>query len=174
MADRNQQQEMFAQVFESQSDVIFRFSLIRVSDREQALDITQETFMRLWKSILSGTILQNPRAFLFTVANHLIIDWYRKKKPLRFENEDQDGDNTDAEPADETTLADNLEIGAEGRYLLGKINELPSTYRLAVYLKYVEDLPPPEIGSILGISANAVSVRLNRGIRELKKITGYN
>ena len=67
-----------------------------------------------------------------------------------------------------------IEIGAEGRYLLEKINELELIYRDPVYLRFIEDLSPQEIGNILSISANAVSVRINRGIEELRKMTGYN
>jgi DNA-directed RNA polymerase specialized sigma24 family protein len=77
------------------------------------------------------------------------------------------------DPIDEKTTADNLEFGVEGRYLLGKINALTPSYKHPVYLRFVEDLSPGEIGKILGISANAASVRINRGLIELKKIVGY-
>jgi len=163
----------FETIYENESDIIFRFCLVRVSSREQALDITQETFLRLWKSLLEGKEILNDKAFLFTVAHRLIIDWYRKKKSLSLEgmmyNEKEDGYNV----IDEKTTVSNLEFGAEGRYLLDKINLLSSSYRHPVYLRFVEDLSPGEIGNILGISANAVSVRINRGLIELKKIAGY-
>jgi len=67
-------------IYKADSDAIFRFCLVRVSDREQAMDITEETFLRLWKSLLDGKEILNNKAFLFTLARHLIIDWYRKKK----------------------------------------------------------------------------------------------
>jgi RNA polymerase sigma factor (sigma-70 family) len=57
----------------------------------------------------------------------------------------------------------------DGRYLMDKINELSPSYRDPVYLRYMEDLSPPEIGKILGISTNATSVRINRGLEELKQ-----
>jgi DNA-directed RNA polymerase specialized sigma24 family protein len=75
--------------------------------------------------------------------------------------------------ADEKTTGGSMDTGAEGRFLLEKINELSPTSRDPVYLSYVEGLSPGEIGDILGISANATSVRINRGIAELRKITGY-
>jgi RNA polymerase sigma-70 factor (ECF subfamily) len=163
----------FEVIYENESDIIFRFCLVRVSNREQALDITQETFLRLWKSLLEGKEILNNKAFLFTVAHRLIIDWYRKKKSLSLDNimynEKEDG----YDPIDEKTTIDNILFGAEGRYLLDKINLLNSSYRHPVYLRFVEDLSPGEIGDILGISANAASVRINRGLIELKKIAGY-
>ena len=165
--------QLFTEIYEAESDAIFRFCLVKVSDREQALDLTQETFTRLWQTLTKGTSMTNTRAFLFTIAHHLVIDWYRKKKAVSLD-EEQGADGETVEPADETTLVINLESGAEGRYLIGKINEINPSYREAVYLRYVEGLSPPDIGKILHISANAASVRINRGLEELRKLTGYD
>lgn len=161
----------FEDIYEKESDAIFRFCLTRVSDREQALDITQETFLRLWKSILKGEKILNNRAFIFTIARHLIIDWYRKKKSISLEGMTRGDEDTEYDPSDEMTTS-KLELGAEGRYLLDKISELFPGYQSPVYLRFVEDLSPPEIGEILGISANAASVRVNRGLEELKTFYG--
>lgn len=139
------------------------------------MDLVQETFLRLWKTMNEGTTVNNCRAFLFTIAHRLIIDWYRKKKTLSLdaEEEREGGGETSTDPADEITLPDRLELAAEGRYLMTKITELAPSNRQAVYLRYVEGLSPGEIGDILGISANAASVRVNRALAELRKISGY-
>lgn len=163
----------FETIYENESDAIFRFCLVRVSDREKALDITQETFLRLWKTISENKEVRNTRAFLFTVAHRLIIDWYRKKKSISLESLTRDEDGESYDLIDESTK-DNLEFGAEGRYLLEKISELTPNYRQTIYLKFVEDLSAEEIGGILGISGNAAAVRINRGLAELRKKTGYN
>lgn len=163
--------EIFKKIYEEQSDPIFRFCLVRVSNREQALDITQETFLRLWKTLLLEKTVKNNRAFLFTVAHHLVIDWYRKKKSISLDSMLENEDSYDL--LDEKT-ADNIEIVTEGRYVLNKISTLSKTYRDPVYLRFVEDLSPEEIGNILNISTNATSVRINRGLEELRKKTGYD
>lgn len=162
----------FEEIYNNESDAIFRFCSFKVSDREQALDITQETFLRLWNNMLEEKEIQNKKAFLFTVARHLVIDWYRKKKSLSLDAMTQNGGDTAYDPPDEKSEG-NTEIGAEGRYLIEKINDLNPTYRTPVYLRFVEDLSPGEIGKILGISANSASVRINRGLFELRKKTGY-
>ncbi len=162
----------FEEIYTTESDTLFRFCLTRVSDREQALDITQEAFVRLWQTMQKGDEIQNTRAFLFTIIRHLIIDWYRKKKSIVF-SKMADEETGEYDVIDAST-ADNLDLGPEGRYLLEKINELSPTYRDPVYLRYVEGLSPGEIGESLGISANAASVRVNRGLLELRKKTGYS
>lgn len=164
----------FEEIYKGESDAIFRFCLIRVSNREQAMDIVQETFLRLWQSLLQGKEILNNRSFLFTVARHLVIDWYRKKKSVSLDNMMYEGREGEYDVIDQGTTEFNLSSLAEGRYLLDKINKLAPSYRDPLYLHFVEDLSPPEIGEILGISANAASVRINRGIAELRKIAGYN
>ncbi len=169
-------QRRFTACYEAEADSIFRFCLVRVSDREQALDIVQETFSRMWQTVSRGTRIDNEKAFLFTVAHRLIIDWYRKKKAVSFSsvedalNPDNDGN---FEPADGKDYAD-LEMDAEGRYLLVKLREMSPGNRQAVYLRFVEGLAPPDIGEILGITANAASVRINRGLQELRRLAGYD
>lgn len=164
--------DTFKKIYDGYSDPIFRFCLVRVSNKEQALDLTQETFLRLWQTLLGDKKVENSRAFLFTIAHHLVIDWYRKKKSVSLDKM-MDSSETAFDPIDEKTQ-NGLELGTEGRYVLSKISTLSDTYRDPVYLRYVEDLSPPEIGKILNISTDAASVRINRGLEELRKKTGYS
>lgn len=163
----------FESIYNDESDSIFRFCLLRVSNREQALDLTQEVFLRLWQSMLLGKEIVNNKAFLFTVARRLIIDWYRKKKSLSLDKMISEKEDGVYDVVDERTIEDKVIIGIEGRYLLEKINELNDSHRDPLYLRFVEDLSPPEIGQILGVTANTASVRINRALEELRKISGY-
>lgn len=166
-------QKEFDHIYGTESDSIFRFCLVRVSDREQALDLTQETFTRLWQNLQAGKEMTNARSFLFTVAHRLIIDWYRKKKAVSLEGLAGDDPDDVYEPVSESAKLD-IELEAEGRYLIDAIGKIGQSNRQPVYLRYVEGLSPPEIGEIMGLSTNAVSVRINRGLEELRKITGYS
>lgn len=162
-------EKKFKDIYEKESDPIFRFCLTRVSDREQALDITQEVFMRLWKNLQEGkNNIQNHRAFLFTIARNLIIDWYRKKKSVSLENIiEQEGETFDQIDQD---VMINVELKSDSIYVLSKVSKLSATYQTPIYLRFIEDLTITEISEILKISANATSVRINRGLEELRKI----
>jgi len=168
---RDEIQELFKEVYDKESDAIFRFCLMRVSDRDQALDITQEVFMRLWNNLVENKKISNHRAFIFTIARNLIIDWYRKKKSISL---DQviDSEQERFDIVDENII-NNLELSFEGKNILEKISELSETYQTVVYLRFVEDMSPREISEIIKLSENVVSVRINRGIEELRNKMGY-
>lgn len=172
-SDRISLERDFGDIYALYSDAVFRFCRVRVSDREQALDITQDTFSRFWQSLVEGNKIDYPRAFLFTIARNAIIDWYRKKKTVSLEAmEDPETEEPYEYISDSAMLDSRLE--GEGRFLLDKISGLSRGNRDAIYLRFIEGLSPPEIGEILDISTNAASVRINRGIEELRKLTGYD
>lgn len=164
----------FNDIYTSHADALFRFCLVKVSDREKALDLTQEVFARFWQRMLAETeAIEKPKTFLFAIARNAIIDWYRKKKSVSLDAMTDEETGDPYEPfSDEMVSAARLE--SEGRFLVDKIGELEPGYRDAVYLRFVEGLMPPEVARILGVSANAASVRITRGLEKLRSLTGYD
>lgn len=166
--------DRFIKTYHEHTDSIFRFCFLRVSDRNVAIDLTQDVFMRYWDSLIKGTNVINDRAFLFTVARNSIIDWYRKKKAVSLEGLQEESDD----PEEFALLEDNakgaLEMSTESRFLLDKIKSLSPTSQQILYFKYIEDLKPKEIAEILKIKENTVSVRIFRALEELRKVTGYD
>jgi len=165
--------DQFVSLYNAESDAIFRYCFLRTSQREVALDLTQDTFMRFWDALSNKTDIRNHRAFLFTVARNLIIDWYRKKKPQSLEELTETEDGEIFLPLSDSAHTD-IELSAEARYLISKIKNLEPSYRQAVYLRFVEGMSPQEIADVLEISVNAASVRVHRGIEQLRKHTGYS
>lgn len=145
---------------EEYGDAIFRFCLAKTSRREVALDMTQEVFMRLWDEARGGKHIAHPRALAYTIARNLIIDFYRKKKT--------DSLDTLIEGGLEFGESASAETKSAYQEALEAINSLPEQYREAVYLRYVEELPPREIANIIGESVNVISVRITRGMRALR------
>ncbi len=170
-AEAKNVESLFEKVYQSESDAIFRFCLLRTSDRELALDLAQDTFMRFWDSLRQDREIKNARAFLFAIARNLIIDWYRKKKAVSLESLMFEG----AEDKNELMASvDKIENEVEVRFLLKKISSLDPLYREVVYLRCVEEMKPREIADILGESANVISVRINRGLAQMRKLLHYD
>ncbi len=166
--------DRFVKIYNEHADSIFRFCFLRVSDRNVAIDLTQDVFMRYWDSLIKGTSVLNDKAFLFTIARNSIIDWYRKKKAISLEELQEDSDDPEEFALIEDNAKGALELTTESRFLLDKIKSLPHTSQQVLYFKYIEDLKPKEIAQILNIQENAVSVRIFRALEELRKVTGYD
>jgi len=154
---------MFLESFDDFSDAIFRFCLVKTSNKELAEDLTQETFMRYWQSLRDGKQMSNTRSFLYTIANNLVIDWYRRKKATSLEAYEENG----YEPSDDKTASS--EAYASVNEVLAVIDDLEKKDREVLLLRYVEGLEPKDIAEILSENANVISVRINRAIDKVQK-----
>ena len=167
MADLRQR---FSDAYERYSDELFRHSSLRLSDRERAVELTQECFLKTWEYIERGERVEEFRPFLYRTLRNLIIDEYRKKKPRSLESMLEIGEETDVEtlmPADESNTLERAVERFEGKRALEALERLPDLYREVITLRYIESLSPKEIAEIVGESENAVSVRLHRGLKKL-------
>lgn len=165
-------EKVFGEVYSRESDAIFRFCLLRTSDREVALDFTQDTFMRFWNSLVLEKDIKNHRTFLFTIARNIVIDWYRKKKAFSLETLMENA--SEGRSSFQLIAPNDVEMEVEAGFLIEKIRELPEPYSNAVYLRCVEELKPREISEILGESANVISVRISRGLEQLRQLLHIN
>lgn len=155
----------FLQAYDDFADAIFRHCYYRVSDRERARDIMQETFTRTWEYIATRNgQIENIRAFLYRIANNLIIDEYRKKKTNSLDELLDKG----FDPGhDEET---DIHTAIAAREIIALFDKLDISYRKVLIMRYIDDIAPKEIADILGESENAISVRLHRGIKKIKEL----
>lgn len=161
----NEKEQIFLDIFESHNDEIFRFVVFRVSDRDTALDLTQESFTKFWESLINEKEIKNPKALLYQIARNKIIDHYRKKKNLSLDQLTENGFDL---PADD----DLKEVFDDLKNLLSEIENLPEKYKEILTLHIESEFDANEISEILGISKNLTAVRLHRAKEILKK--NYN
>lgn len=162
--DQKEVKESFLRTYDTYADDIYRFCVLKVSNREQAQDLTQEVFMRFWQTLRNGTVLKNERAFLYTLARNLVIDWYRKKKDQSLDSLTEQG--LDFGNNDHHRILEKAEMNE----VLAVVNQLDDDARDALILRFVEGFTPKEIAALSGESANAVSVRINRAIKKVQAI----
>lgn len=163
---------MFSEAFEAYGDELFRHCALRLSDRERALEITQECFLRSLKYAKDGGEIRDLRPFLYRTLRHLIIDEYRRHRGISLEKlaEDAQTGVEDLLPSDESNTLERAIQRHEGALALKMLHGLPEPYREAVILRYVDGLSPREIAEIMGESENAVSVRIHRGLKKLREL----
>lgn len=166
--DQKDTKAYFIEVYEEYNDAIFRFCLVKVSDRDRALDLTQETFARLWQSLRAGKEMENVRAYLYTIARNLVIDWYRKKKEMSLDTLLEDGFRPAAD--DHTDVVDEVDF----KQAVEVIESLDEIYRDVLLMRYVEGLKPQDIAEVVGETPNVVSVRIHRGLKQLQDLLENN
>ena len=155
--------QLFDALFESTCKDLLRFISFKISSPDVADDVAADTYFKYWTKLNQGVEIQNPRAFLYTIANGLIIDYYRLKKPSRL----IEGTEYEWEHSPE----EKYEADERYAHLLELVRSLRPAYRDVVTLHYVEGFEIHEIASILNETENNVRVRLHRALSKLRAVS---
>lgn len=159
-------EEEFLKLYDDEADALYRFVFLRINNNERALDIVQETYLRVWRSLSNGNDIKALRPFLFTTARNLLTDTYRQDAKRQTDSLDrffeEGGEVEDTSPSTPYVTFD-LE---RAKKLLTELE--PPEYREVLLLRYVEEWTPKEISEVLEVSENVVSVRINRAMKKLQ------
>lgn len=171
MGNQGNYEERFLKAFDEYSDALFRHAQIRISDRERATDLVHDTFTKVWTYARNGHDIENYRPFLYKVLNNLIIDEYRKQKETSLDALlERDGvDEGSFEELRESNV-EALAATIDGKQALDLIATLPDVYREVLILRFVDGLGPREISVLIEETENVVSVRIHRGLKQLRDI----
>ncbi|NHC45728.1 RNA polymerase sigma factor SigE [Motilibacter sp. K478] len=148
------------EIVRTHSARVFRLALRLTGDRHDAEDLTQEVFVRVFRSLSSyspGTF----EGWLHRITTNLFLDLVRRKQRIRFDALPEDaGDRlASREPSPEHLLVDSgLDPDVEAA-----LSALPPDFRAAVVLCDIEGLSYEEIAATLGVKLGTVRSRIHRG-----------
>jgi RNA polymerase sigma-70 factor (ECF subfamily) len=148
--------------------------LMRVVRRaEDAEDLAQETFVRMFRALDRYDPERPFTAWLFTIATRLAIDHLRRRRvqtvsltvsqPGSTEERDIDVEDPGLKPDEVTSNAE------EERIAQDLIDSLPEHYRIVVLLRHQQDLSYEEIAEALNLPLGTVKARIHRARALLKK-----
>lgn len=139
---------------------------------EDASDITQETFVKVWKNLSKYDPAQSFKTWLFTIARNTTIDWFRKRKSIPFSSmEHEESDNFGGNIVDTEPLAHELFEKAEiGEKVKAALDTLPVDQRAVVTLHYEQEMTFEEISKILDKSVNTVKSQYRRALMKMKQV----
>lgn len=165
----------FKEAFESYADDLFRHAYFRLSDRERAYDLVQDTFVRAWDHVAQGNEIRAYKSFLYRILHNLIIDEYRRKKSGSLDEILEDETRA---PATEALMAegslaetmDALDERALVEDVLSRLPKLSPAYREILTLRYIDGLEIGEIATLLSVTENVVSVRIFRALAKLRAL----
>lgn len=168
-------EKAFMAAFEESSDALFRHAFFRLSDRERAYDLVQDTFLRAWDHLAADGEIRHHRSFLYRILNNLIIDEYRRAKSRSLDELLEDETRA---PAIEAEMAHGSLVEQEEALderdtvegIKARLPELPAPYRDVLTMRFVDDLTVGEIAELLTVSQNVVSVRIHRALAKLREL----
>ena len=166
-------QEALKQVFDLYNRKVYRVAYGVLRHREEALDIVQEVFIKLFRSIKNFKGESRLSTYLYRMAVNTAIDHVRKAgKPIASSLEGEEG----FQPAEEPEKRpDRIFLYKE---LEGKVNEalgkVPADQRMALILREVEGLSYQEIADSMKCSIGTVMSRLHYGRKRMQDLLkGY-
>lgn len=170
------QENRFIELYNQYSDDIFRFCMLRLRDRDRALDVTQDVFYKLWNEYLKNpkkiASIENMKSFIFTIARNTLIDATRKKKSTPFSfliDTITNKETSTIDPGEFKDMSMNPEQSQEISEVVGYLDLLEPHHRELLTFKFIHDMSISDIADILQISENATSVRLHRALEHARK-----
>lgn len=150
---------------------LYRFSLRLLGDADEAQDIVQEIFLRLWSKRDKLSEYRNIEAFAMTMTRNLCLDQL-KSPAARKETIDDSKDMPDHRtPYTRTETTDTI------RLVKMAMDALPEQQRMVIQLRDIEECDFDEISEVTGLSMNNVRVTLSRARKKIRdtliKINNY-
>jgi RNA polymerase sigma-70 factor (ECF subfamily) len=148
---------------------VFNVAYKFVGSHEQAEDLTQDIFLKIFRSLDTFDRRANFQTWLISVSRNLCIDHYRSVRKER-QTIDRDVTAEDLSPVSATAsplaTLENRDLAAMLRQALGA---LPQSLRTAVLLRDIQELSYLEIAERLRLPEGTVKSRINRGRKELAR-----
>ena len=158
------EESVFDRTFLSVAPLLRNFLFYRTGNAEQAEDLVQEAFLKLWANC-AKVGPDKAKAFVFRVAENLFFNQVKHSKVVLKFNAHQAGITRVSE-----SPHDILEENEFREKLERAIAALPAGAREVFLLNRVEGLKYREIAELLGISQKSVEKRMHRALLDLRKI----
>jgi RNA polymerase sigma-70 factor (ECF subfamily) len=151
----------FRELLHRHQGAVYGFAFRFLKDAQEAEEVAQEVFLRLYRTAGAYRCQASLRAYLFRIAKNRCIDLLRKNRP---ESMADPPEITDGRTAfDQVAEAESLQR------LLGALDRLPDNQRAAVLLRHDQGLRYDEIAESLNLTVSAVDSLLVRARRTLRK-----
>lgn len=163
---RRGDERAWTELYERHSDLVFRLAYRVVRDRDAALDVVQEAFVKASTALAGFREESSFRSWVAAIAINEARSWLRKRS-----REPTVALASGPEPASTGRPADRAVADSElAGHALRLIETLPDRQRDAVLLRTTEGLSYREIAEALGSTEGSVRVSYHHGIRKLREM----
>ena len=161
---KERDQEAFAQLYEEYFDKIYRYITLRIGDRMEAEDITQQVFLNAIRAISSFKLRGVPfSAWLFRIAHNQVVDYLRKKTKRA------------TAPLEESLIIseDDPQLIAEQKQDVERLRlatrKLTPAQREVIAFRFAGELSIAQVAKVMGKSEGAVKALQHSAIVALRK-----
>lgn len=151
----------FKYIYDIYFNMIYRISLIYLSDIKEAEDVVQETFIKLLDSKRMFNSEEHVKAWLITVSKNLCKDMLKSFWKSRRVDMEKISELVDQNSDDMKDLS--------LKYAVEELLKLPQKYKIVIYLFYYEEHYIKDISKMLEIKESTIQTQLSRGRRLLEK-----
>ncbi len=147
------------------ADRVYRLAYRLSGNQHDAEDLTQETFIRVFRSVQNyqpGTF----EGWLHRITTNLFLDMVRRRGRIRMEALPEDYERVPASDPDPEQIYHDSRLGAD---LQAALDSLAPEFRAAVVLCDIEGLSYEEIGATLGVKLGTVRSRIHRGRQGIRE-----
>lgn len=163
---RGGDREAFRVLFETYQPILFRNVLYTLQDVDEAHDVVQDTFVRVWNRRTSLQPHLPVLGYLFRISRNLVLDLAKHKNVQRR----LESDIPPALRASENDPVESLHLSMlEERIAQIVRTKLPAKCREVFLLSRVEEMSNAEISRQIGISVKTVENQITRGLRILRR-----
>lgn len=143
---------------------LYRIAFALVGNQEEAEDIVQEVYSRLWERRNELAAVRNPEAYAITLTKHFCLDYLRSPRASRqaAELEETEEFQSDSSPEKETEEKDQI------RQIQRWIDKLPLNQQV-LRLQGMEDYSVEEIEQITGYTAGNIRILLSRARKTIRE-----
>ncbi len=158
----------YSQLYKLYFTPVFRYIYLRVKNKEEASDLAQTVFLKVFTALPNFTEQKkSPLAYFFTIARNTIIDYWRTKK----KNKVDDFDAIAQKTADNSEDPQKIYEKKEDQVFINRVlRELTDIQQEVIALKFISELSNKEIAELLGKTEEAVRQLQCRALRSLKDI----
>ena len=152
------------------ADRVYRLAYRLSGDAQDADDLTQETFIRVFRSLSNyqpGTF----EGWLHRITTNLFLDMVRRRTRIRMEALPDDYDRVPADGPGPEQVFHDARLDPD---LQSALDSLAPEFRAAVVLCDIEGLSYEEIGATLGVKLGTVRSRIHRGRQALREYLAHN
>jgi RNA polymerase sigma-70 factor, ECF subfamily len=162
-------------IMERHAEKLFHYLIRSLQDEEDAADLAQETFVKVYQNCSKFDPSQRFSTWLYAIASNLVRDRYRWRSrhpqvSLDADNQQTDTNLKDNLPASDRAPDQNLQAQERAATVRRAVAALPEELQQPLILAVYQGLPQVEIAAILKCSVKAVETRIYRARQQLRAV----